>query len=268
MADYEELARSEAFTIRSPAVASAFFSTKQGLPIGYDSWRRFWFFLVIPGGMVSILITAGPTREHIDDVRFLSNGSSGRMGCALAAAARADGHRVDLVLGPVEVPVPPEVAVHRVVSALEMQAAAERCFGAADLVIAAAAVADWRPAARQAGKPARAADRWTLELVPNPDIVAGLAARKERRVVVGFALDATSAGLEAAVARGRDKLVRKQLDLVVVNLADAIGGDDSKTVLCFTDGRRQDLPVQDKRATAATIVRAAVTEWQQRRSAS
>lgn len=218
--------------------------------------------------MVSILITAGPTREHIDDVRFLSNGSSGRMGCALAAAAQADGHRVDLVLGPVEVPVPSGVAVHRVVSALEMQAAAEHCFAAADIVIAAAAVADWRPAVRRVGKPPRAAERWTLDLVPNPDIVAGLAARKERRLVVGFALDATSAGLAAAVTRGRAKLAAKRLDLVVVNLDDAIGSEQSQVVLCHADGRREDLPVQDKIATAAAIVRAAVAAWQQRRSAT
>ena len=211
--------------------------------------------------MVCVLITAGPTREYLDDVRYLSNGSSGRMGCALAAAALASGHEATLVLGPADVAPPAGAHVVPVVSALEMQAAAERAFAASDVVIAAAAVADWRPSRRQEGKPARAAGSWQLELVPNPDIVAGLAARKGERVVVGFALESTAAGLPAAIARGRDKLVRKGLDLVVVNLHDAIGDDDSEVVLCFADGRDEALPRQEKRKNAARIVGAAVDLW-------
>ncbi len=213
--------------------------------------------------MVSILITAGPTREYLDDVRYLSNGSSGRMGCALAAAALASGHAATLVLGPVDVSPPAGALVHEVVSALAMQAAAERAFATADVVLAAAAVADWRPAQRLPGKPARAAGSWQLELVPNPDIVAGLAAHKGGRVVAGFALESTAAGLSAAIARGRDKLVRKGLDLVVVNLHDAIGSDDSEVVLCFADGRDEALPRQDKSTTAGRIVAAAVELWRE-----
>lgn len=216
--------------------------------------------------MVSILITAGPTREHLDDVRFLSNASSGRMGCALAAAAQAAGHAVTLVLGPVEIPAPSGVVVVPVVSALEMQAAAERAFAQADIAIAAAAVADWRPAQRAAGKPPKQGARFTLELVANPDIVAGLAARRGRRTVVGFALESAAAGLPAALARGRRKLVDKQLDLVVVNLHDAIGAADSEVVLCHADGRDEALPRQDKTATAARIVAAAVANWTRRQA--
>ncbi|MBM4059677.1 MAG: phosphopantothenoylcysteine decarboxylase [Planctomycetes bacterium] len=208
--------------------------------------------------MVSIMITAGPTREHLDDVRFLSNGSSGRMGCALAAAAAAAGHRVTLVLGPVEIAPPSGVAVRPVVSALEMMAAASECFGSADVAIAAAAVADWRPAVRAVGKPPRTGDRVLLELVPNPDIVASLAAVRGRRVVVGFALEATAAGLPAAIARGREKLRRKQLDLVVVNLHEAVGSASSDAVLCYADGREEALGRRDKDAAAARIVAAAV----------
>lgn len=211
--------------------------------------------------MVSIMITAGPTREYLDDVRYLSNGSSGRMGCALAEAALAAGHQVTLVLGPVEVPAPAGARVLSVVSALQMQAAAESAFATADVAIAAAAVADWRPAQRTPGKPPRAGERFALELVPNPDIVAGLAAARGRRVVVGFGLESAAAGLSAAIARGRDKLRRKQLDLVVVNLHDAIGGMDSEVVLCFADGRDERLPRQDKLHTAARIVAAAVDLW-------
>ena len=134
------------------------------------------------------MITAGPTREYLDDVRFLSNGSSGRMGCALAEAAMADGHEAWLVLGPVEIAAPPGARVRAVTSALEMQAAADDWFERCQIAIAAAAVADWRPAHRQPGKPRHGALA-RLDLVPNPDIVAGLGARKGARVVVGFALE-------------------------------------------------------------------------------
>ncbi|MBL8730958.1 MAG: hypothetical protein JNN13_01140 [Planctomycetes bacterium] len=208
--------------------------------------------------MINILITAGPTREHLDDVRFLSNGSSGRMGCALAAAALAAGHATTLVLGPVEVTPPAGATVLPVVSALEMQAAATAAFAACDLCIAAAAVADWRPAVRAPGKPPRPAGPMTLDLVPNPDIVAGLAAQKGHRIVFGFALESAAAGMAAAIERGRDKLRRKQLDAVVVNLHDSIGAEAAEFVLCFPDGRTQALPRLDKRAVAERIVAAGV----------
>lgn len=214
--------------------------------------------------MVAILITAGPTREYLDDVRFLSNASSGRMGCALAEAALAAGHRVTLVLGPVEVAPPAGAQVVPVVSALAMQAAAERAFAAVDVAIAAAAVADWRPAERRAGKPARQAGSTTLELVPNPDIVAGLAAHKGARVVFGFALESAAAGMSAAIARGRQKIVHKQLDAVVVNLHDAIGAEAAEFVLCHADGRDEALPRTSKREAAARIVAAAVASWRSR----
>lgn len=214
--------------------------------------------------MVSILITAGPTREYLDDVRFLSNGSSGRMGFALAEAAVAAGHAATLVLGPVEATPPAAARVVAVTSALEMQAAAEREFARADVLIAAAAVADWRPAQRGAGKPARAAEAWSLPLVPNPDIVAGLAAQKARRVVVGFALESTAAGMPAAIARGRAKLVRKRLDLVVVNLHDTIGSAAAEFVLCHADGRDEALGRADKAAAAARIVAVALDLWRTR----
>jgi phosphopantothenoylcysteine decarboxylase/phosphopantothenate--cysteine ligase len=216
--------------------------------------------------MVSILITAGPTREHLDDVRFLSNGSSGRMGFALATAARAQGHGTVLVLGPVELEPPAGVEVVRVVSALEMQAAAQRAFAACDVAIAAAAVCDWRPAQRAPGKPPRAQAPWQLGLVPNPDIVAGLAADKQRRVVVGFALESTAAGMAAGIARGRAKLAHKRLDLVVVNLHDAIGTEQSDVVLCHADGRDQALARAGKDVVAAAVVAAAVDLWRTRQA--
>lgn len=214
--------------------------------------------------MLSILITAGPTREHLDDVRFLSNASSGRMGCALAEAAMAAGHRATLVLGPVEIAPPAGARVLSVTSALEMQAAAKDVFATSDIVIAAAAVADWRPVARQAGKPARQPGRVTVEFEPNPDIVRGLAAEKGDRVVFGFALESVSAGMPAAIERGRRKIVSKGLDAVVVNLHDTIGSDQAEFVLCYADGREQPLPRCDKRRAAELLVQAAVEMWQAR----
>ena len=211
--------------------------------------------------MVSILITAGPTREYLDDVRFLSNGSSGRMGSALAAAALAAGHTVTLVLGPVAIEPPARANVVPVVSALQMQAASERAFDTADVAIAAAAVADWRPAERNPGKPRRAGGPISLSLVPNPDIVAGLAARKGNRIVVGFALESAAAGMPAAIERGREKLRRKRLDCVVVNLHDTIDRDDGEFVLCTADGRDEVLPRAGKDRAAARIVEVAVGLW-------
>lgn len=217
--------------------------------------------------MLNFLITAGPTREHIDDVRFLSNASSGRMGFALAEAAMAAGHQVTLVLGPVDLAPPPGAVVHPVTSALQMQAAAGAAFAGCDVLIAAAAVADWRPVERRSGKPSRQPGRLELELEPNPDIVAGLAAHKEHRVVFGFALESSSAGLPAAIARGRAKLHDKRLDGVVVNLHDAIGSDEAEFVVCFADGDDEPLPRGSKRAAARQIVARAAAFAERRRRA-
>jgi phosphopantothenoylcysteine decarboxylase/phosphopantothenate--cysteine ligase len=218
----------------------------------------------VAGVMRNILVTAGPTREHLDDVRFLSNGSTGRMGYALAEAARDAGHRVHLVLGPVESAPPHGITVASVTSALEMQAAAESAFDHCDIAIATAAVADFRPRERRTGKPARTGATVTLELVPNPDIVAGLAARKGCRVVVGFALESSAAGMAAAVERARAKLVNKQLDLVVANLTDAIGAGASEAVIVRADGSAEHLGRIDKPALARRILDAAEALWQQK----
>ena len=214
------------------------------------------------GGMLSILITAGPTREYLDDIRFLSNASSGRMGCALAEAALSAGHRPIVVMGPADVRPPESIETISVTSALEMQAAAEDVFATSHIAIAAAAVSDWRPAHRRAGKPARELGRLSIELEPNPDIVKGLAADKDGRVVVGFALESSSAGMPAAIERGRNKLASKRLDAVVVNLHDVIGSDEAEFVLCHADGREEALGRGSKLQAAERIVAAAVERWQ------
>jgi phosphopantothenoylcysteine decarboxylase/phosphopantothenate--cysteine ligase len=203
--------------------------------------------------MVTLLVTAGPTREHWDDVRFVSNASSGRMGYAIAAAGRAAGCRTVLVSGPTHLEPPPGVELERVVSAREMLEVVERRFDGCDVMFAVAAVADHRPAARAAGKPAKTAGAWQLELVPNPDVVATVAARKGGRTVVGFALEA-----EPTVAAALAKLRAKRLDLIVLNATSALGAARSAATLVFEDGRSVTLPEQPKEALAATLVATAL----------
>ncbi len=154
-----------------------------------------------------LLVTAGPTREPLDDVRFLGNGSTGRMGIEVAEAAREAGHRVTLVLGPTHLEPPRGVRTVRVVTALEMRAAVRSVFPSCDALVMTAAVSDYRPARRRAGKWKKGAARISLPLVRNPDIVAEAGRRKGGRVVVGFAVEA-----EDAIPRARAKVARKRLD--------------------------------------------------------
>ncbi|UHQ53902.1 bifunctional phosphopantothenoylcysteine decarboxylase/phosphopantothenate--cysteine ligase CoaBC [Microbulbifer sp. YPW16] len=162
-----------------------------------------------------VAITAGPTREALDPVRFLSNHSSGKMGFALAAAAQRAGAQVTLIAGPVSQPTPAGVKRIDVVSAEEMHEAAERAADLCDLFIGAAAVADFRPAevAGQKIKKKDNSDTDSLALVKNPDIVAAIAARTSQRpFTVGFAAET-----EKVEEHARGKLQRKKLDLIIAN---------------------------------------------------
>lgn len=179
---------------------------------------------------MNILITAGPTREYLDDVRYLSNASTGRMGYALAEAARAAGHRVTLVHGPTAERPPETGTVIPVTSAQEMFDAVAREFGECDCLIACAAVSDYRPRDRTPGKIKREdAGTLTLELVQNPDIVREMASRRRKdQVVLGFALETADAETAA-----RRKLVTKGLDAIVLNAASAIGAEETEiTMFC------------------------------------
>lgn len=199
-----------------------------------------------------VLVTAGPTREHLDPVRYLSNESSGRMGFELAAAARRAGHAVTLVTGPVALPTPRGVERVDVVSARDMLAAARRAFRGADALLMCAAVADWRPLRRRTGKWRKEAVRQEvakIELVRNPDILATLAARKGRRIVVGFALE-TGAG----EGRARRKLARKRADYIVLNDAAVLGAARTTVTVLGRDGSRRRLAGVTKRAAAEAIV--------------
>lgn len=166
----------------------------------------------------TLLVTAGPTREYLDDVRYLTNDSSGRLGVAVAAAAQAAGLRVHLALGPCATPPPAGVEVYRFVTAQELSEIARRLWPSVDALVATAAVGDFRPVQRVPGKRKKSAGAWTIELVANPDVLAERARDKGSRVLVGFALEAVP-----ELAEARRKLVEKRLDLIILNTPANLG---------------------------------------------
>ncbi|MDE0355158.1 MAG: bifunctional phosphopantothenoylcysteine decarboxylase/phosphopantothenate--cysteine ligase CoaBC [Deltaproteobacteria bacterium] len=200
-----------------------------------------------------IVVTAGPSREPLDPVRYLSNRSSGKMGYALARAAARRGARVTLVSGPTALAAPEGVTTVSVVTAEEMRAAVLAEFDSATAVLMAAAVADYRPRSTAGRKMKRGDGNRRVELVPNPDIVAELTARKRRQVVVvGFAAET-----ESLVENARQKLHRKNLDLVVANDVTQEGSgfdvDTNAVTLLDRDGTVTPLPVMSKDAVADRI---------------
>jgi phosphopantothenoylcysteine synthetase/decarboxylase len=200
------------------------------------------------------LITAGPTREHLDPVRFLSNGSSGRMGYALAERAAARGWQVTLVSGPVHVKPPEGVFTRNVISAEEMFAACEPEFLECDLFISVAAVADYRPAARSEQKIKKSGANLRLDLVPTIDILKTLAARKRPgQTVVGFA--AETHDLETYARR---KLAEKNLDWIVANDVSrpqlGIDAEDNAVLLLGANGARLAFGPAPKLAVAEFIL--------------
>lgn len=200
-----------------------------------------------------LLVSAGPTREYLDPVRFISNPSSGRMGYAVAEAARDRGAEVVLVSGPTSLKAPWGMEVVRVESALEMRQAILERYPWAKAVVMAAAVADYRPAEVLKDKEPKAEAEKTVRLVPNPDILKELGERKEGRVLVGFAME-TASGLE----RAKEKLRRKNLDLIALNWVNregvGFGSSENEVVLIARDGRVLELPRMEKRQVAHRIL--------------
>ncbi|MBN1928441.1 MAG: bifunctional phosphopantothenoylcysteine decarboxylase/phosphopantothenate--cysteine ligase CoaBC [Chlorobiaceae bacterium] len=202
----------------------------------------------------TVVVTAGPTREKIDGVRFLSNYSSGKMGFAIAAAAARRGATVRLVSGPVTLPTPPGVERIDVESAAEMLEAARPLFDGCDLFIGAAAVADYRPEAPVEGKIKKNEAAMVIRLVRNPDILAEFSTgRKPGQLAVGFALE-TAGGLEYA----RKKLTDKQLDLVAFNIYDGSRSgfevDTNVLTLLGRDGSITELPLLSKEEAAGRLL--------------
>lgn len=200
-----------------------------------------------------MLVTAGPTHEPIDQVRFLSNRSSGRMGIAIAAAARDAGWTVTLLLGPTSMVPPAGCAVERFETAAQLEALLGRNFPDCDVLVMAAAVADYRPARSTAAKLARTGRPLVLELEPVPDLVAACARSKSPgQLVIGFSLEAS----EALLARATEKLARKGLDAVVANPLDTMGAERISPVLIRADGSQLRPPaaVQTKDEFAVWLV--------------
>ena len=198
-----------------------------------------------------VVVSAGPTHEDLDPVRFIGNRSSGRMGFEIAIAAQAAGAQVTLVAGPVSLATPVGVTRIDVRSAQAMLAAMTAAAAEADIVIAAAAVADYRPAAFSAGKIRKSGAALTLTLVENPDILAVLAALPRRPFMVGFAAET-----EDLEARARAKLARKGIDLIAANrVGDGLGIETEDNALeLYWPGGHASLPRAPKKQLAHQLI--------------
>jgi len=207
---------------------------------------------------LQVLVTAGPTREPVDGVRFISNRSSGRMGYAVAAAAAGRGAAVTVVSGPVAIPEPGGCEVVRVETAEEMRGEVLRRFPECDVLVAAAAVADYAPVEAAGGKVKSGRRRLTLELRPTKDILAECGEQKRKgQFLVGFAAET-----EDVLAHAKEKLEAKHLDLIVANDVSRAGvgfeSDSNAGYLLLANGTELEVPEMDKRAFAERILDAVV----------
>ena len=217
-------------------------------------------FLAKPKLELRVLITAGPTREALDPVRYISNHSSGKMGFALAAAAAELGADVTLVTGPVNLPTPVGVRRIDVESALQMQAAVMAEVAQQQIVIGCAAVADYRPAEISPQKIKKSADEVTLTLVKNPDIIAEVAALAVKPFVVGFAAETRDVERYAL-----DKMARKKLDMIAANDVAREGqgfNSDDNALTVFWPGGRQELPLARKTEVARHLLALIIKKYQ------
>jgi phosphopantothenoylcysteine decarboxylase/phosphopantothenate--cysteine ligase len=200
-----------------------------------------------------ILVTAGPTREPFDPVRFITNYSSGKMGYALAIVARRRGAAVTLISGPSVLPVPAGVDFIPVSSAVEMREAVMKHLSGADIIIKSAAVADFRPSKRADAKIKKKGGPLTLTLERNPDILAEIGKIKEGRILIGFAMES-----ENLVENAKAKLMKKNLDLIVANDVKQSGAgfqtDTNIVKILDRAGGIEELPLMDKIEVAGRIL--------------
>jgi phosphopantothenoylcysteine decarboxylase/phosphopantothenate--cysteine ligase len=218
---------------------------------------------------MNVLVTAGGTREPIDSVRFVGNSSSGRMGFALAQAAQARGARVTVIAANVALPPPPGVQVREVVTAAELQEACAEEFPRCEILLMAAAVADFRPVEQTDGK-IKKSERARLELVlePTADVLSGLAAmRRDGQTLVGFAAEHGERAVEAA----REKLAAKGLDALVVNdiSREDIGFDVDANEVTILLSPRDGSPIETRhvpRAHKADVAEAILDAAEQLRA--
>jgi phosphopantothenoylcysteine decarboxylase/phosphopantothenate--cysteine ligase len=217
--------------------------------------------LIGPGPFTGqrVLVTAGPTRECLDPVRFVSNRSSGKMGYSIAQAFRAAGAEVVLVSGPVSLPVPAGVRCVCVESAAQMLAAVQKELPATQLLIATAAVADYRPVEVAERKIKKKAETLTLEMTRTTDILASVAALARRPFIVGFAAETDSVEQHA-----REKLLRKNLDMICANevgAAKAFDCEDNALLVLWRGGGRAELARAPKRELATQLVALIATQY-------
>ncbi|EOI5778403.1 bifunctional phosphopantothenoylcysteine decarboxylase/phosphopantothenate--cysteine ligase CoaBC [Cronobacter malonaticus] len=212
---------------------------------------------------LNIMITAGPTRERLDPVRYITNDSSGKMGFAIAAAASARGARVTLVAGPVALPTPPGVERIDVGSALEMEAAVQQRAQQQQIFIGCAAVADYRAETISSEKIKKQGDELTLKMVKNPDIVAGVAALSQNRpYVVGFAAETNNVEEYA-----RQKRLRKNLDLICANDVSQAGhgfNSDTNALHLFWQEGDKVLPLERKALLGQRLLDEIVTRYDEK----
>ena len=203
----------------------------------------------------SVLITAGPTFEPIDPVRFIGNRSSGKMGVAIALAAAQRGAKVHLVLGPSKLDVNyPGVEIHRVQTAQEMYEKSVAIFPKVNVAIMAAAVADYRPKEMATQKIKKSGDQMQIELVKNPDIAASLGASKqENQLLIGFALETNN-----ALENAQHKLTKKNLDFIVLNSLEDTGAgfnhDTNKITIIDRNNKRSEFELKSKAQVAEDIL--------------
>ncbi len=205
---------------------------------------------------LNILITAGPTREFFDPVRFLSNPSTGKMGYALAEAAQDLGHQVTLISGPTLLPAPSVKKFQKVISARDMYKAVMACAPKADIIIMTAAVSDYRPAKKFPNKVKKTTQKMIVEFVPNPDILATLGKKKKKgQILVGFAAET-----QHFITHALDKLKRKNLDFIVVNNVKSqktgFETDQNQVTILSPQGIVKKIPLSSKKSVAQSILTA------------
>ncbi|MDD3725803.1 MAG: phosphopantothenoylcysteine decarboxylase [Candidatus Ratteibacteria bacterium] len=199
---------------------------------------------------MKVLITAGPTREYLDPVRFISNPSTGKMGYIIAKECIKRGYEVILISGPTHINVPSGVKCINVETAEEMKQAVLRCFPQADVLIMSAAVSDWRPVKRAKEKIKRK-KVWNLKLVPNPDILKEVAKiKKAHQKVIGFALET-----EEIIKNAKKKLKEKNMDIIVADTPAFFGeGKEADVVFIYRDGTTESFKKITKEAVAKHLI--------------
>jgi phosphopantothenoylcysteine decarboxylase/phosphopantothenate--cysteine ligase len=199
-----------------------------------------------------VVVTAGPTHEAIDPVRYIANASSGKMGYALAQAAQEAGAQVTLISGPTHLEKPTRINCIDVISAQDMQAAVLANVTGADLFMSVAAVADYRCKAPATQKIAKLAEELTLELIRNPDIVSSVAQLDNKPFVVGFAAET-----EDLLAHAREKMQRKKLDMLIANVVGQPGvgfGSDDNSVTVLWQNQQKEFTRMEKRKLARELI--------------